>query len=196
MLVGLQLAGTPADGAALAVLVEAAPRLAEAAWSVAIEQDGPGSVLLSEAITDTWIEPLQRRGLALATVAEVEGALLISPLIGEPRRWEAWHHRSAPRLIEALRPLRLPGEPLVDEALFVMRPDSPAPRLLLERLLLLERGDAQVCHFVTDAGAPRFAVKVARPPLYLLMAARDGDGEVDVYARSKAASARPASGCA
>ena len=184
MLVGLQLAGTPADGAALAVLVEAAPRLAEAAWSVALEHDGPGSVLLSEAISGTWIEPLQRRGLALVTVAEVDDSLLISPLIGEARLWRAWRRRSAPRLLEALRPLRLPGEPLVDEALFVTRPDSPAPRLLLERLLLLERGDAQVCHFVTESGAPRFAVKVPRPPLYLLMAARDGDGEVDVYARS------------
>ncbi len=184
MLVGLQLAGTPADGAALAVLVEAAPRLAEAAWTAVFELEGAGSVLLSEAISDTWVEPLLRRGLALATVAEVDGALIVSPLVGEPRRWSAWSHRQAPRLLEALRPLRLPGEPLVEEALFVMRPDSPAPRLLLERLLLLERGDAMMCHFTTETGEPRFAVRVSKPPIYLLMAARDGDGEIAVYARS------------
>ncbi len=183
MLVGLQLAGTPADGAALAVLVEAAPRLAEAPWSVVLELNGPGSVLLSEAITDTWIEPLQRRGLPLVTVAESEGALVISPLVGEPRRWPAWRARQAPRLLEALRPSRLPGEPLVDEAVFVMRADSPAPRQLLERLLLLERGDAQFCHFAGDDGPKRLAVRVTRPPLYLLMTARDGEDEVDVYAR-------------
>lgn len=185
MLVGLQLAGTPADGAALALLVDAAPRLAEAPWSVVLAADGPGSVLLSEAITDTWIEPLQARGLALVTVAEAAGALSVTPLDGEPRRWAAWRRRAAPHLLAALRPLRLAGEPLVDEALFVTRPDSPAPRLLLERLLLLERGDAQVCDFITEAGERRLAVRVTRPPLYLLMAARDGDGEVEVYARSE-----------
>jgi hypothetical protein len=184
VLVGLQLAGTPADAAALAVLVEAAPRLAEAPWLVVLEQDGTGSVLLSEAITDTWVEPLLRRGLTLATVAESEGMLHVSPLVGAPSRWSAWRHRKAPSLIEALRPSRLPGEPLVDEALFVMRPDSSAPRLLLERLLLLERGDAQVCHFDAGDGASRLAVRVARPPLYLLMTARDGEDGVDVYARS------------
>lgn len=184
MQVGLQLAGSPADGAAIAVLLDAAPRLAEAPWSVVLEQDGPGTVLLSEAITDTWVEPLLRRGLKLVTVAEANGLLRVLPLQGEPVRWSAWRRRQAPRLLEALRPSRLPGEPPVDEALFVMRPDSPAPRLLLERLLLLERGDAQVCHFDGEDGRPRLAVRVQRPPLYLLMTARDGDGEVDVYARS------------
>src|SRR5690606_25575074 len=86
-------------------------------------------------------------------------------------------------LVEALRPRRVPGEPLVDEALFVMRADSPAPRLLLERLLLLARGDAQVVSFADDAGAETFAVRVKAPPIYLMMAARDGGGEVQVYGR-------------
>ena len=183
MLVGLQLAGSPADGAAIAVLLDAAPRLAEAPWSVVLESDGPGTVLLSEAITDTWVEPLLRRGLKLVTVAESDGLLRVLPLDGEPVRWRAWRRRQAPRLLEALRPSRLPGEPPVDEALFVMRPDSPEPRLLLERLLLLERGDAQVCHFDGADGSPRLAVRVQRPPLYLLMTARDGEADVDVYAR-------------
>lgn len=183
MLVGVQLAGAPADGAALALLVEAAPRLAEAPWSVVIDADGPGSVLLSPAISDTWIEPLRRRGLALATVAEAADGVVVTPLDGAPRRWPAWRRRAAPHLLAALRPLRLAGEPQVAEALFVTRPDSPAPRLLLERLLLLERGDAQVCELLTEAGERRLAVRVRQPPLYLLMAARDGDGEVEVYAR-------------
>nr|WP_263429249.1 hypothetical protein [Nannocystis pusilla] len=64
-----------------------------------------------------------------------------------------------------------------------MRSESPAPRLLLERLLLLGRADAQVVSFVDAAGAGSFAVKVKSPPIYLMMAARDGAGDVAVYGR-------------
>lgn len=186
---GVQLAGTAADGAALTMLVEStfASALAEAAWSVALEVDGPGCVLMSPAIADAWAEPLALRGICVVTVAEVDGALVGTPLrAGQGGfRWRRYRWRAAPRLIEALRPRRIAGEPIVEEALFVMRPASPGPRRLLERLLLLERGDAQVCSFVgvdaSDSGC--FAVRVKAPPMYLLMAARDGEDEIAVYAR-------------
>ena len=187
---GVFLAGTAADGAALAVLVEStfASTLVEAAWSVALEVDGPGSVLVSPAIADAWAEPLALRGIDIVELTEVEGALVGTPLRAGHAgfRWPRVRWRAAPRLIEALRPRRIAGEPIVEEALFVMRPDSPGPRRLLERLLLLERGDAQVCSFVgvdaADSGC--FAVRVKAPPMYLLMAARDGEDDIVVYARS------------
>ena len=182
MVFGVQLAGTAADGAALAVLMESSigSALAESPWSVAIEIDGAGSVLVSPEIPAAWAEPLALRGLDVVTLTEVEGALVGAPLRDGHAglRWGRWRWRAAPRLLEALRPRRIAGEPLAEEALFVMRPDSPGPRRLLERLLLLDRGDAQVCSFVGVDAAQRgcFAVRVKAPPMYLLMAARDGGG--------------------
>lgn len=186
---GVLLTGTPADGAALTVLIESSfgATLVETAWSVALEVDGPRSVLVCAEIRDSWAEPLARRGLEVLVVTEEDGALIGAPLReGQAAlRWPRVRWRAAPRLIEALRPRRIAGEPIVEEALFVMRPDSPGPRRLLERLLLLERGDAQVCSFVgvdaADSGC--FAVRVKAPPMYLLMAARDGEDEISVYAR-------------
>lgn len=187
---GVLLAGTAADGAALTVLVESVltAALVEAPWQVALAGDGPGSVLVSPAFTEAVADALALRGLDAVALREVDGAL-----VGTPVRdghagfvWNKHGWRAAPRLIEALRPRRIAGEPIVEEALFVMRPESPGPRRLLERLLLLERGDAQVVHFVgVDAeAAGSFAVRVKAPPMYLLMAARDGEDEIAVYARN------------
>ena len=187
MRIGLQLGGTPADGAALAVLAEAAPHLSEGTWSVVLDAASPASVVASPELDPTLARVLARRGLALVTVEEAAGEAVLTAFEADrpPLRWTAPRWRAAPRLIEALRPRRLPGEPLVDEALFVMSPTSPAPRRLLERLLLLERGDAQVCSFVGVGGEPSavFAVRVKMPPVYLMMAARDEQGEAAVYAR-------------
>ncbi|MBK7825760.1 hypothetical protein [Nannocystis sp.] len=190
MVFGVQLAGTAADGAALAVLMESSigSALAESPWSLAIEIDGAGSVLVSPEMPAAWAEPLALRGLDVVTLTEVDGALVGAPLRDGHAglRWGRWRWRAAPRLLEALRPRRIAGEPLAEEALFVMRPDSPGPRRLLERLLLLERGDAQVCSFVGVDAAEHgcFAVRVKAPPMYLLMAARDGEDDIAVYARA------------
>lgn len=187
---GVCLSGTAADGAALAVLVESSfgAALADSPWSVVHDDLGPGSVLVSPGMVAAWAEALARRGLDVVTLAEVEGVLVGTPLrAGQGGlSWRRYRWRAAPRLIEALRPRRIAGEPIVEEALFVMRPEGPGPRRLLERLLLLERGDAKVCSFVgvdaADSGC--FAVRVKAPPMYLLMAARDGEDEVAVYARN------------
>lgn len=181
----LLLTGTASDGATLAVLLEAAPFLAERTWSVMLDMSGPGSAIACEALDAVLADRLMPRGLPLATAAEEDETLVLRPLRGEGQvRWSWWKQRSAPRLVEALRLRRVPGEPLVEEALFVMRSDSEAPRRLLERLLLLGRSDAQVVSFVDEAGAGRFAVKVKAPPIYLMMAARDGGDEVAVYGRN------------
>ncbi|PCC71845.1 hypothetical protein SAMN02745121_03197 [Nannocystis exedens] len=184
----LLLTGTASDGAALTVLAEAAPFLTERTWSVMLDMSGPGSALACEALDAVLADRLLPRGLPLATAIEQDETLVLTPLRGgPPARWDLWKERSAPRLVEALRLRRVPGEPLVDEALFVMRADSEAPRLLIERLLLLGRSDAQVVSFVDEA-AGSFAVKVKAPPIYLMMAARDGGGEVAVYGRHGASS--------
>ncbi|WAS94874.1 hypothetical protein [Nannocystis punicea] len=180
----LLLTGTASDGATLAVLLEAAPFLAERTWSVMLDMSGPASALACEGLDAVLADRLMPRGLPLATASEQDETLVLAPLRGgAPMRWNWWKGRTAPRLVEALRLRRLPGEPLVDEALFVMRSETEAPRLLLERLLLLGRSDAQVVSFVDEAGAGSFAVKVKAPPIYLMMAARDGGGEVAVYGR-------------
>lgn len=181
---GLLLTGTASDGATLAVLLEAAPFLAERTWSVMLDLSGPGSAIACEGLDAVLADRLMPRGLPLATVVEEDETLVLTPLREAVAvRWSLWRGRTAPRLMEALRPRRVPGEPLVDEALFVMRADSPAPRRLLERLLLLGRGDAQVVSFVDEEAGAQFAVRVKAPPMYLLMAARDGGGEVAVYGR-------------
>lgn len=188
MTFGIPLAGSPADSAALAVLLEAAPDLVEGTWSSVQDSRGPGSVLAAPAIDLTRALKLARRGLEIVALTDEPDATLLTPVADDrpPTRWTAPHRRDAAHLIEALRPRRLPGEPLVDEALFVLPAESSAARVLLERLLLLERGDVQVCSFAAAAGE-RFAVRVKHPPIYLLMAARDDDDpDVAVYARHAA----------
>jgi hypothetical protein len=182
---GLPLAGSPADSATLAVLVEAAPDLAEGPWSCVHDTRGPGSVLACAAIDLTRALRLARRGLEVVALSDEGDDVLLTPVADDrpPIRWHAPHRREAPHLIEALRPHRLPGEPLVDEALFILPAESPAARVLLERLLLLQRGDVQVCSFTADT-REHFAVRVKNPPIYLLMTARDDDRPgVGVHAR-------------
>ena len=75
---GLQLGGTPADGAALAVLAEAAPHLSEGTWSVALDAASPASVLASPELDPTLARVLARRGLALVTVEEAAGEAVLT----------------------------------------------------------------------------------------------------------------------
>mgnify|MGYP000673920852 CR=1 FL=1 len=190
MLFGLPLAGSPADSATLAVLVEAAPDLTEGPWSSVQDRHGPRSVLASAGIDLTRALRLARRGLEVVALTDDNHDVVLTLVADDrpPLRWQDPVHRDAPHLIEALRPLRLPGEPLVDEALFLLPAESPAARVLLERLLLLQRGDVQVASFTAGA-AEHFAVRVKSPPVYLLMAARDGEQPgVGVYARHAATS--------
>lgn len=173
----IRLAGAVSDVAGLVTLAEAAPHLLESTWSCAQEPEGPGSALVPLELGTALADDLARRGLDLVRLRAEGGDLALAPLAegAAPTRWRSPRVRRAPRLIEALRPRRLPGEPLVDEALFVARPSSPAPGRLLGRLLLLGRGDAQVCAFRGPGDEDLFAVRLKEPPLYLLMSARDDE---------------------
>lgn len=182
---GIELAGSPADVAALAAFAEAASDLVDRAWLSVQPREGAGYVLVAVHLGPERARDLARRGLPIVAVRESGEDDVEVARLGEEerRRWVLPRRREAARMVEAVRPRRVAGEPLAEEALFVTRLDSPAPQRLLERLLLLGRGDVQVGQLVGDGGA-RLAVRVKAPPVYLLMAARDGDGEVAAYARS------------
>jgi hypothetical protein len=105
---GVALAGTAADGAALTVLVESVltAALVEAPWQVALAGDGAGSVLVSPAFTQAVADALALRGLDGVALAEVDGAL-----VGTPVRdghagfvWKKYGWRAPPRRIWAVRP--------------------------------------------------------------------------------------------
>ncbi|MEZ4452209.1 MAG: hypothetical protein R3B09_22275 [Nannocystaceae bacterium] len=180
------MAGGPADVATLALLAEHCGDLCAGPWAAIAEPGGPGSVLAPRDLMMGRARSLGERGLDVVCVVDEGEALTLLPVVGAgpEARWERPHCRAAPTLVEALRPLRIPGEPAVDEALFVMDPASDEPKALLERLLLLGRDDALICEF-TAGDRTRFAVKVASPPIYLLMRARDGEiPGLQVFARS------------
>lgn len=182
---GIELVGSPADVAALVAFAEAASDMVDRPWLVVQARDGAGCVLVAVNLGPERARDLARRGLPMVAVRELdEDDVELRGLADDaaPRVWVAPQRRPAARMVEAVVPRRVAGEPLAEEALLVARPDSPAPQRLLERLLLLGRGDVQVGDFVGEAG-PRMALRLKAPPVYLLMAARDGDGDVTAYAR-------------
>ncbi|MEZ4384993.1 MAG: hypothetical protein R3A79_26925 [Nannocystaceae bacterium] len=191
--IGLRLRGSPADIAALTVLGERVPHLIGRPWTTFADAASAASVLTEPTLEIVTARALLGRGLDVVVWTMEGDDLRIVPLReGEAEeRWTAPERRESPALLEALRPVRLPGEPIVGEALFVMDPGTDEPRRLLERLLLLDRGDATVCEFdaaTASGGEARvFAVKVRAPPIYLQMRARDDErAAVQVYARDDA----------
>ncbi len=199
---GVRLRGDAADAGTLALLVEACPELAEQQWTCLADGASRASVLVSVGLDASAAGVLIRRGLDVVRVTlQVEGGLVnatIQPIL--PRTpgaedaaaedavvsWPGVAITQGEQLVTSLRPLGVPGDPVVDEALFVMRRDSPAPQGLLERLLLLGREDAMVVELRPEGGGDAsLCVRVKQPPLYLLMRARDGDADdTVVYARA------------
>ena len=153
---GVALTGTVRDIAALHTLADAAPELISAPWE-AVEA-GAGDVVCTPALADADLrQRLADRGV---------------PVVPMP----PGDRRSSPHLAEALRPVRLSGDPEADLAWFVVPTAGSAAATLLERLLLLGRDDVEVA--VVDMGDPALIVRVSNPPAYLLMRSRDEGGEV------------------
>ncbi|MCB9703779.1 MAG: hypothetical protein H6711_17920 [Myxococcales bacterium] len=153
MRIGVRLSGEATDVAALAILADALPRLVEEPWTAWLPELEGASLVAHPALDLEGARRLVARGLPMVGfAAEGEGLRLVAlSSEGEDLRWSRVRRREAPTLAEALRPARLAGDPLCDEALFVMRPDSVEPRELLRRLLLLERGDALICELHVQA---------------------------------------------
>jgi hypothetical protein len=190
---GLRLAGTAADGAILEMLVDAHPELVDAPWFALAEPSGRGSVIFCEALSPA--------GLELARIEERSGGFSIEHAGSE----EFWigPARSVRSLAEAIRPLRVDGDPIAAEALFVINLREAASEgsirepgsqektrtrnqdpFLGSRLPNRESGESARALLERllllgrdDAKIIRFedllGVRVIDPPLYLLMRARD-----------------------
>ena len=159
MQVGLLLSGTAQDIANLTVLLNLHPELASAPWVQVGLKEGKAiaPMLEKEKARTRILSDLKKAGLPLVSMPQGDA-------------------RVAPNLVRALPLLPQPGDPLVQEALFWMDAQGPAPRLILERLLLLGRDDVAIIEW-EDQGAHRFCVQVSQPPLYLMMLANDQSRE-------------------
>lgn len=182
--IGLHLTGTPQDVAVLIALAEACPEVA-ASPCRALDHPARGeSVLTWPDLPAEALEPLQRRGLPVVEVA-LHGATvrLKGTTTGSTEEAGGWSPvvRAARDLVEAVRPVRIPGDPLVDEAVFCVPPGGAGALDLLRCLLLLGRDEVEVCQWEGTRGAELWVV-AAPPPLYLLMKARD-ERQVVAYAR-------------
>ncbi len=155
---GLLLDQSEQDTANLCVLLELYPKLADVPWT---RVPHPKGALLCPELNG--LEPskvqdtLARAGLPV---------MRISAPRSDP----------APNLVQALGLTPWPGDPLVSEALFWMDMRSDAPRLILERLLLLGRDDVAIVEWQAQ-DSQKFCVQVSQPPLYLMMLANDRSQE-------------------
>ncbi len=182
--IGLHLSGTPRDAAVLIALAEACPEVANTPCRALDHPRRGESVLTWPELAPELLAPLRSRGLPLVEVALHGATVRLSALTpGPTTELGGWSPvvRAARDLVEAVRPVPLPGDPLVDEAVFCVPPGGAGARDLLRCLLLLGRDEVEVCRWEGERGAELWVV-AAPPPLYLLMQARD-ERAVVAYAR-------------
>lgn len=184
---GLRLSGAARDIAALFALVDALPGAADAPWTVFTPEDpAEGYALQSLCLTDDLASALLARGLDLVRLTPHGVGLRVAPLRGDAptRTWLDPACRAAPSLHEALRPNAIDGDPPAEEALLWLSRDGHGAQRTLARLMDLGRDDATVA--LLDAPSPALLIRLRRPPLYLLMRAREVPAEgVAAYARHR-----------
>lgn len=162
---GVRLTGTERDIALLHALVDAAPWLLAAPWSVHPLEGG--SVLTTPQLDDEALRThLQQRGIELSEVP-------------------AGPAHGAAHLAQALRPVAIPGDPDCEHAWLLVDARTRVARDTLERLLRLGRDDVKVA--IVQTGDRRLLlIEVSQPPAYLLMRAREEPQEgVVAYARQQ-----------
>ncbi|MEZ4408701.1 MAG: hypothetical protein R3A52_19850 [Polyangiales bacterium] len=185
---GLRLRGAAADIGALRALADAAPTLRDAPWTELTAPSRAGSLLVCAGLDATLAAKARSRGADVVRVTIEDEVATARPLksgglsdLGEA--WSPVTSRSAPTLVETLRPVRVHGDPLVDEAIFVVPREGEAAHRTLERLMTMGRDDVSVAQVTGDDGE-ELLVRVAHPPMYLLMRAREEPSEgVRAYAR-------------
>lgn len=193
---GIRLTGTLRDLASLQALSTAYPALVARPWSeltppAGAAPDGAQAVITSDGLDLSVAQTLRSRGVDVVRVAWVDRGLRFVPL--KPSRkldlgevWADVQRRDAGSLVEALRPLRVKGDPVVSEAILRVPLTSESAQKTLERLLALGRDDFQVSE-IDDAseGARVLLLRVPTPPMYLLLRSREEPGEgVTAYARA------------
>lgn len=181
---GLRLTGTPRDLALLRALTDAPTDVLHAPWVEITAPNQQGLVVTSPRLDETTARFLLARGVPMVRVRSTKTVAHFEPLDGSaPYDWKEATGRTTDALLEALRPVRTPGDPVVDEAIFWCAPGSVGATQLLERLLVLGRDDVTIAE-VEDRGVRAMLVRVPRPPMYLLMRAREEAHEgVRAFAR-------------
>ncbi|MEZ4466649.1 MAG: hypothetical protein R3F43_19925 [bacterium] len=164
---GLRLAGGPADLAHLDALMGGRPALIEGAWQTISGFEDGSYLVVSEQLFD----------FASEAIAAGVPLVQLPPEAGLPGEVRASTH-----LLEALRPLAAGHDEVPAEGCFIVPGDDPAATRTVERLLRLARPDATLTQWAGPAG-PVLALRLAHPPLYLLLRARDGGEPVTAYAR-------------
>ncbi|MFO0562764.1 MAG: hypothetical protein U0269_32395 [Polyangiales bacterium] len=182
---GLRLLGDARDLAPLRTLVDVAPSLLDAAWTEITAEAKPGSVIVSAKLDGKTAATLQSRGCDVVRVRSNKASVTITPLAEdqESENWPQATGRDAGTLLEALRPFRAHGDPVVEEAVFWVPVDVPGAQRTVERLLALGRDDVTVSEW-DERGQRVLVLRAPNPPMYLLMRAREEPHEgVRAYAR-------------
>jgi hypothetical protein len=201
---GLRLSGDLRDLAALRTLVDVAPALLDAAWTEITADGRTDTVIVCAKLDSKNAAILAARGCNVVRVRSNKNSVTIAPVAAaEPREldatsslntqnsqnsqaesWVGAVGRDVGMLIEAIRPVRVHGDPVVDEAVFWVPVEVPGAQRTIERLLALGRDDITVSEW-DERGARILVARAQNPPMYLLMRSREEPHEgVRAFARS------------
>ncbi len=191
--IGFRLTGTVADIPVLDRLVMFfAPSVLTAPWGCWWRPEERSSFVWPLTTEGVTVDAVRAAGLSPVVVhVDARGIRIVDPSDDRPVAATPTTPpgssgpgsvREAPSLAEAVRPLEIPGDARVPEALFVVPATGPVATFYFDRLLRLNRDDATVARWVDDDG-DKLVLRVSEPPLYLLMRARDRDAEVTAFAR-------------
>ncbi|MFN3198306.1 MAG: hypothetical protein ACE366_07780 [Bradymonadia bacterium] len=179
--VSADVSGEAEDLAALYTLLSIHPHLSERPWWVGTL---PSGLMIFTHSALSGVDDLHDYGLPLSKVHVLEGEAHISTS-GKASMTIPWGSMRCVRdLVTGLRPLAIPGDPVVAEACLVMPVTGPSAQITLTRLLRLGRADVQVSQWQPTADASgQIAFRLVDPPLYLMMRARDEDEGITAYVR-------------
>ncbi|MBL8604449.1 MAG: hypothetical protein JNK72_21160 [Myxococcales bacterium] len=176
--------GGASDLATFYTLARELPGVLDTPWEALVGADPAGpALLLNAALAGPTVTSLRRKGVAVVRV-ERHGDGVAYEHRGQRAVWPAVETLGAASLATLLRPVPVGGDPVVEEAWFLVALDAPGAHATLERLLALGRDDASVSE-LDDDGRPSLLIRVTAPPMYLLLRAREEPAEgVTAFARA------------
>lgn len=188
---GIRLRGNAHDLATLHTLAQSAPTLVTTPWIEVLPGpgvDARGAVLTSPRVDVALAQTLRARGVEVVRIANDPPAVTLTAVrpakATAPEVWSVALSREAASLVEAVRPVPVVGDPIVDEACFWIPLTGDGAQRTLERLLALRRDDVTVAEVHDPSGERVMLVRAPNPPMYLLMRAREEPAEgVVAFAR-------------